>query len=101
MLLNLDVKPKSNQEKMVWDKEKHILYVWTRSVPENGKANEKIIKKLKKLFRYKVSIVKGNKSHHKVVEIEFDRKKKEIDKEDENIDAEINKILNRLVNESK
>ncbi|MFH0906257.1 MAG: DUF167 domain-containing protein [archaeon] len=42
--------------------------LWTTSVPVKGKANKEIIKYFKKLG-YKIEIIKGEKSNHKLIKI--------------------------------
>lgn len=70
MRIKIKLHPNSSQEKIkevVKDKE---YEVWIGEKPIDGKANEELIKVLKKYFKKQVTIVHGLKSREKVVEVE-------------------------------
>lgn len=67
--LKIKLHPNSSQEKIeeiIKDKE---YEVWIKEKPVEGKANEELIKVLKKYFKKQVKIVHGLKSRDKVVEL--------------------------------
>jgi uncharacterized protein (TIGR00251 family) len=69
MKLQIKLHPSSSQEKVkevVKDKE---YEVWIKEKPVEGKANEELVKTLKKYFKKQVTIVHGLKSKDKVVEL--------------------------------
>jgi uncharacterized protein (TIGR00251 family) len=45
------------------------LEVWLKVKPVDGKANEKLIKLLKKHYKKNIKIIKGFSSRNKVIEI--------------------------------
>ena len=70
MKLRIKLHPNSSQEKIqevVKDKEYEVL---TGEKPIDGKANEELIKVLKKYFKKQVTILSGFKSREKIIEIE-------------------------------
>jgi uncharacterized protein len=69
MIVKIKLHTNSSQEKIeevVKDKE---YEVWIKEKPIDGKANEELIKVLKKYFKKDVEIIKGFKSREKVVEV--------------------------------
>jgi len=76
MLVYVNVKPKSKKEKIEWNEKKEMLLIWTKTAAEKGKVNKEIIKKLKKLLRCDVGIIKGHKSHNKIIEINLKNREK-------------------------
>ncbi len=67
MIISVKVKPNSSKLEFL-EKEK-IVYL--KSAPEKGKANQELIKLLKKHFKAsKVRVIKGGTSRNKIVEIE-------------------------------
>ena len=68
MKLKIKVKPNSSQQKIekISDKE---YKVYLKSVPEKGKANQELLKLLKKYFKKQTKIIKGKTSKNKVVEL--------------------------------
>jgi uncharacterized protein (TIGR00251 family) len=69
MRIKIKLHPNSSQEKIeeiLKDKE---YEVWIREKPLDGKANEKLIKFLKKYFKKSIKIVSGLKSREKIIEI--------------------------------
>jgi hypothetical protein len=70
MIVKIKLHPNSSQEKIkevVKDKE---YEVWIKEKPIDGKANEELVKILKKYFKKQVEIVSGFKSKNKILEIE-------------------------------
>ncbi len=74
--MNILVKVKTNAKKNeILKISDNYFEIKTTSVPESGKANQSVIEILSKFFRTgktKIKIVKGQKSHLKTVEINFD-----------------------------
>jgi len=66
-ILEVKVVPGAKEESVV---EGEPLVVKVRERAEKGKANEAVIKLLSRYFKAKVRIIRGEKSRHKVVEIE-------------------------------
>jgi uncharacterized protein len=69
MQVKIKLHPNSSQEKIkevVRDKE---YEVWIKKKPIDGKANEELVKILKKYLKKSVRIVRGFKSRDKVVEL--------------------------------
>ena len=68
MKLKIKVKPNSSQQKIekISDEE---YKVYLKSVPEKGKANQELLKLLKKYFKKQTKIIKGKTSKNKVVEL--------------------------------
>lgn len=72
MLITIKVKTNAGRNEVVKISE-NSFEVKTTITPEDGKANASVIEQLAKYFRVaksKVSIVKGETAHMKVVEIE-------------------------------
>ena len=67
--ISVKLHPNSSQEKIVKLNEKEYE-VWIKEKPIDGKANEELIKILKKYFKKQVEIVSGFKSKNKIIEIE-------------------------------
>jgi len=68
MKIKIKLHPNSSQEKIVNISEEEYE-VWIREKPIDGKANEELIKILKKHFKKEVKIVHGLKSREKIVEV--------------------------------
>jgi uncharacterized protein (TIGR00251 family) len=69
MIVKIKLHPNSSQEK-IQEAEKDKEYeVWLREKPIDGKANEELMKVLKKYFKKSVRIVHGLKSRNKVIEV--------------------------------
>ena len=65
------VKPGSSQEKVI-ETGDHTLTVYLHAKPHGGEANDALIKILAKHFQVAkttISITKGSKSQHKIIEI--------------------------------
>jgi len=68
MKIEIKLHPGSSQEKI--EKLSNERYeVWIKEKPLEGKANEKLIKFLKKHFKKQVKIINGFKSHKKIIEL--------------------------------
>jgi uncharacterized protein (TIGR00251 family) len=65
--INVKVHPNSSQEKIVEDKGE--FGVWMKQKAVNGKANESLLKILKKHFKENIKIISGFTSRKKVVEV--------------------------------
>jgi len=69
MKLSIKLHPNSSQEKI--EKMGENKYdVWLKEKPIDNKANEKLVKILKKHFKKEVKIVSGLNSRKKIVNIE-------------------------------
>jgi uncharacterized protein (TIGR00251 family) len=69
MKLHIKLHPNSSQEKI--EKLSEAEYeVWIKEKPIDGKANEELIKILKKYFKKPVEITSGFTSKNKIVNIE-------------------------------
>ena len=56
---------------IAFDKEKELLLVRTTEIPDKGKANKEIVKKLQKMFLANAVIVSGLHSREKIIRIEL------------------------------
>lgn len=68
MRIKVKIHPSSSQEK-VEKKDDKLYEVWLREKPVDNKANDRLLKILKKHFKRNVEIVKGLKSKEKLIEI--------------------------------
>ena len=66
MLIKVKVHPRSKKEEV---KRGEVWEVWVREPPLEGRANEAVIKLLKRYFK-RVRLVKGHKNKIKVFEVE-------------------------------
>lgn len=69
MIINIKVIPRAKQEKT---KDGDPLRVYVNQPPENGRANDAVIKLLAEHFQLpksKIKILKGEKSREKIIEI--------------------------------
>ncbi|WKZ28722.1 MAG: DUF167 domain-containing protein [Patescibacteria group bacterium] len=69
--LSVKVIPKSGRSELKF--EGNLLKVWIKSAPEDGKANDELIRTLAKIFdlpRARIKIVKGKSTKNKLVDIE-------------------------------
>jgi uncharacterized protein (TIGR00251 family) len=69
MRIKIKLHPSSSQEKIEEIEKDKTYEVWIKEKPIEGKANEELVKILKKYFKKQVTIVRGLKSRDKVVEI--------------------------------
>lgn len=68
MKIKIKLHPNSSQEK-IKELEKNKEYeVWIKEKPIDGKANEELVKVLKKYFKKNVEIISGFTSRKKIVE---------------------------------
>ncbi len=67
--IKVKLHPNSSQEKIIEIEKDKSYEVWIKEKPIDGKANEKLIKMLKKYFKKDVEITSGFKSREKIVEI--------------------------------
>jgi len=68
MKIKVKLHPNSSQEK-IEKKNKNKYEVWLKEKPVDNKANEKLVKILKKYFKKQVKIKSGLNSREKIVEI--------------------------------
>lgn len=71
-LINLIVKPRSKQV-IITQLDPTTYEIAIKSKPEKGKANKEIIEELANFFKIKksqITILKGHKSRHKIIQIE-------------------------------
>jgi uncharacterized protein (TIGR00251 family) len=69
MKISIKLHPNSSQEKINEIEKDKSYEVWIKEKPLEGKANEKLIKLLKKYFKKDVKIISGFKSREKIAEI--------------------------------
>ena len=70
LIIKVSVKTNKKKEEIKYNKEKNIYEVFLKSKPVNGKANQELIKLLKKHFKAKkVEILSGLTSHIKLIKI--------------------------------
>ncbi|MEM0230655.1 MAG: DUF167 domain-containing protein [Candidatus Woesearchaeota archaeon] len=62
------VKPSAKTEMIEWDKEKSLLVVWLREPAENNRANESLLKMLKRISGQNFEIKTGTSSRKKIVQ---------------------------------
>jgi uncharacterized protein (TIGR00251 family) len=70
MQLKIKLHPASSQEKIEEVEKDKEYEVWIREKPIDGKANEELIKVLKKYFKKQVKIISGFNSRKKIVDIQ-------------------------------
>ncbi len=68
MDLQVEVKPRAKQEKLIWLSDNR-LKIFLKEPAEKGKANQRLLKILSKLFK-SVKIISGFKSHKKLIKVE-------------------------------
>ncbi len=68
MKINLKVHPNSSREEIKKISETE-LEIWLKEKPIDGKANQKLLKLLKKYFGKNVEIVSGTNSRKKIIEV--------------------------------
>lgn len=69
MIINIKVKTNSNEQKIIkLDNLNYIVHLKKLSI--KGKANNELLKLLKKYFKSPVSIIKGIKSKNKKIKVE-------------------------------
>jgi hypothetical protein len=65
--LNIKVKARSNETKLVQESNNFTMYV--KSPPVDGKANREIIKFFSKKFKFQIKIIRGKTSSKKVLKL--------------------------------
>lgn len=66
--IKIKIHPNSSQEKI--EDKKEFLEIWIKEKPIDGKANDSLIKILKKHFNKEIKITSGFNSRIKIIEIE-------------------------------
>lgn len=64
-IIEVRAKPGSSKSLLEFDNEKNIMLAFVHSPPEDGKANDEIIKLFKKQFKLKVELIYGFKGRNK------------------------------------
>lgn len=70
MKISIKLHPNSSQEKIKEITKDKEYEVWIKEKPINGKANEELVRVLKKYFKKQVEIISGFTSRKKIVEID-------------------------------
>ena len=68
-MANISVKVHANSSQEKIKEVNKGLEVWLKEKPLGGKANEKLIKLLKKHYKKNIKIIKGLASRNKIIEI--------------------------------
>jgi len=68
MKVHIKVKANSSQEKIKEIEDSHYM-VWLKEKPVGGKANDVLLKLLKKYFKKDIKITSGLSSNKKIIEI--------------------------------
>ena len=68
MKIHIKLHPNSSQEKIQENEKDKSYEVWVKEKPIGGKANEKLLKLLKKHFKKEVKIISGFNFRKKIVE---------------------------------
>lgn len=68
-IIEIRAKPGSSKSLLEWDDEKKVMIAFVHSPPEDGKANEEIVKLFKKQFKLKVELIYGFKGRNKRVKV--------------------------------
>ncbi len=68
MKIKVSVKTNSNENKVIIQEEG--LKVFLKKMPIDNKANEELVRTLKKYYKKNVKIIKGFKSKNKIIEVE-------------------------------
>jgi hypothetical protein len=68
-IIEIWAKPKSSKSNIEYDKEKDKYIVYLNSPPEDGKANNELIKLFKKQYGVKVELISGEKGRKKIIKI--------------------------------
>lgn len=69
MRLNIKVQPNSGRQEIQQSIDGSISKVFLKSQPKNNKANEELVKFLKKHFSKEVKIISGFTSKRKLIEV--------------------------------
>ena len=71
--ISVKVQTKASQNKVL-ELAENEFKVWVTCVPENGKANQEVIKLLGKFFKTaksNIELIQGHKSSHKVLKVDL------------------------------
>lgn len=74
LILQINVKPNSNKNEIKNILSNQVLKINIKAKPENGKANEELIKFLAGIFKVdksKIRIIKGKTSKNKLIKIKI------------------------------
>lgn len=66
-IYEIKVKPKSSKSEIIFEENNVIAYL--KSIPDENKANEELVKLFKKQLKLKVELIKGFKSKNKKIKI--------------------------------
>jgi len=66
-MIEVLVKPLSNEDKIVKNRDKYIIFV--KDPADKDKANKKVLKLISKKFKKKALIKKGKTSRNKLIEL--------------------------------
>jgi uncharacterized protein (TIGR00251 family) len=69
MKIFIKLHPNSSSEKIKEIEKDKFYEVWIKEKPLDGKANEQLIKVLKRYFKKNIRIVSGLKSREKIIEM--------------------------------
>jgi uncharacterized protein (TIGR00251 family) len=69
MKIKIKLHPNSSQEKIKEIEKDKEYEIWIKEKPIDGKANEELIKTLKKYFKKSITILHGLKSRDKIIEL--------------------------------
>lgn len=70
MKIKIKLHPNSSQEKIVEIEKDKSYEIWIKEKPIDGKANEELVKFLKKYFKKNIEIVSGFNSRKKIIDIQ-------------------------------
>ena len=70
MKIKIKLHPNSSQEKIIEIEKDKSYEIWIKEKPIDGKANEELVKFLKKHFKRNIEIVSGFNSRKKIVDME-------------------------------
>jgi len=69
MKLSVKLHPNSSQEKIQEIEKEKSYEIWIKEKPIDGKANEELVKLLKKHFKKEVKLISGFNSRRKIIEV--------------------------------
>jgi len=67
-MINVIVKPSSSENSVIFDSDRDIYVVRVKEPADKNKANDKVLKLLKKKFGKECRIKRGNTSKKKLIE---------------------------------
>ncbi len=70
MKISIKLHPNSSQEKIIEIEKDKSYEIWIKEKPIDGKANEELVKFLKKYFKKNIEIVSGFNSRKKIIDIQ-------------------------------